>query len=328
MRRFLFRPMRLFISLVAAAATAQAGAQPLPYPSRPVSLVVPAAPGGLTDIIGRTFAPALGRAIGQPVVVVNRAGAGGAVGSAAVARADPDGYTVLMGITSLATLPAQAIITGAAPAFTLDELTPVAALSTEPMMLVTRTDGPYLTFKDVLKDARARPGAVAYSTTGVYGTYHVAIEMVAQAVNARLLAVHYQGGGEAMRALLGKDVNLSLVTRSVGLKQLRGGQLRALVAWSESRWPELPDVPSLKDEGVDAGYNLVTGLFVARGTSPATLKSLRDAVRVAIADPEFQATMIRLSATITHMDAPEFGKVWNSESARLAEVVRRMGKLQ
>lgn len=324
----ILRSPALCLALCAAAAlTSQASAQEA-FPSRSVTLVVPAAPGGLTDIIGRATAPALARALGQAVVVVNRTGAGGAVGSAAVAKGPADGYNLLVGITSLVTLPAQEIINNRPPAFRVEELTPIASLSTEPMMLITRPDAAYRSLKDVFDDARKRPGAVNYSTTGVYGTYHVAVEMVAHAADVRLVAIHYQGGGGAMRALLGKEVDLSLITRSVGLKRIQSGQLRPLAAWGPKRWEQLPDVPSLKDEGFDLGGDLVTGLFVATGTPGPVTKVLREAVRAAVNDEQFKATMAKLSAPITYLDGPGFEKLWKSEAVRLGTVVEKIGRIQ
>ena len=167
-----------FAFVVAAPASGQEA-----FPSRAVTLVVPAAPGGLTDIIGRATAPALSRALNQPVVAVNRVGAGGAVGSAAVARGPADGYNLLVGITSLVTLPAQEILNGRPPAFQVDELTPIARLSTEPLMLVAGPDSSYRTLADVIDAAKSKPDSIPYSTTGVYGTYHVAFEMVAHAAH-------------------------------------------------------------------------------------------------------------------------------------------------
>lgn len=298
------------------------------FPSRPVTLIVPAAPGGLTDIIGRASAPALTRALNQTVVAVNRPGAGGSLGTASVAKGKADGYTLLVGITSLVTLPAQAILNNTSPAFRVEELNPVASISTEPMMLVTRPDSLHRTLKDVLEDARKRPGAVNYSTTGVYGTYHVAIEMVAHATHVKLLAVHYPGGGAALRALLGKEVNLSLTTRSVGLTHIQNGQLRPIVAWSQKRWEQLPEVPSLADEGLGAGYDLVTGLFAPSGTPGPVMKVLRDAVRVAVGDPQFKSMMEKFSASITYLDGPEFDRLWKSEASRLGKVVEQIGRIE
>ena len=142
------------------------------------------------------------------------------------------------------------------------------------------------------------------------------------------MAVHYQGGGQALKALLTKDVELSLISRSVGLKQIQTGQLRAVAAWGQSRWPQLPEVPSLKDYGLDAGYDLVTGLFVARGTPPVVQKVLRDAARAAVNDGQFKATMARLSASVTYLDGPEFEKLWKSEAVRLGKVVEKIGRIQ
>lgn len=318
----------LALMLATCAAMGLPAVAQEPFPSRPLTLVVPAAPGGLTDIIGRATAPALSRALGQPVVVVNRAGAGGSVGSAAVAKGPADGYNVLVGITSLVTLPAQEILNNRPPAFHIDELAPLASLSTEPMMLVTAPDKLYRNLKDLLADADRRPGHVTYATTGVYGTYHVAVEMLAHETGTKFLAAHYQGGGGALRAVLGKEVDFSLITRSVGLKQIQSGSVRPIVAWGQARWEQLPEVPSLKDEGFSLGYDLVTGLFVAVATPAAQMKVLRQAVRAAVNDGQFKATMEKLSAPITYRDGPEFERLWKQEAVRLGRVVERIGRIQ
>jgi tripartite-type tricarboxylate transporter receptor subunit TctC len=317
----------LTVCLAAVPAVRGPSAQEA-FPSRPVNLVVPAAPGGLTDIIGRAVAPALSRALGQSVVVINRVGAGGSVGAGAVARGVADGYSVLVGITSLATLPAQEILNGRPPVFQVEELTALGSVSTEPLMLVTRPDTRFRALADVLEEARRKPETIAYSTTGVYGTYHVAFELVAHAANVKLLAAHYHGGGDALRALLSREVDLSLITRSVGLKQIQSGQLRALSAWGRERWPQLPDVPSLGDARIDAGYDLITGLFVARETPPRVQEILRRALRLAVEDEQFRATMEKLSAPVTYLDGPEFTKVWSAEAVRLGKVVQRIGRIQ
>ena len=295
---------------------------------RALTLIVGAGPAGLTDLLARAIAPSLSRALKQPVVVSNRAGAGGSVGGAAVAQSAPDGNTLLVAISSFATLPEQELINNRPPLFRFSELAPVAGISTEPMMLVVRQDSPLRTLKELIEDAKRRPGAMSYSTSGVYGTYHVAIQMLAHEVDIKLLAAHYKGGGDAMRALLGREVEFSLVSRSVGLAQIRGGALRPVVSWSQQRWEQLPEVPSLKDEGYALGYDLVTGLFAPAATPAAVSSHLRAAVRTAVADPQFRSAMEKMSAQITYYDAPEFGALWDRESARLVGVVRRIGRIE
>ena len=314
--------------LLTGALAAASGASAQDSAGRPLTLVVGAAPAGLTDLLARAIGPSLSRALKQPVVVSNRAGAGGAVGAAAVAQAAPDGNILLVAISSFATLPEQEIINNRPPLFRFSELAPVAGISTEPMMLVVRPDSPLRTLKDVIDAAKKRAGAVSYSSTGVYGTYHVAIEMLAHEAGIKLLAVHYKGGGDAMRALLGGEVEMSLVSRSVGIAQIRGGALRPVVSWSQQRWEQFPDVPSLKDEGFALGYDLVTGFFAPAATPAAQLQNLRNAVRAAVADSQFRGTMEKMSAQITYYDAPEFGALWERESARLNGVVRRIGRLE
>src|SRR5919198_6092476 len=196
------------------------------YPSRPITVVVPFPPGGVADIVARAAAPALQAALKQPVVVMNRPGAGGTVGTAAVANAAPDGYTLLMALASISTNPEQERLSGRPPAFELSQLAPIARVSIEPMLLAVRASSPYKSLRDIVADAKKRPGRITYASSGPYGVYHVATEMFAREAGIQLNHVPYKGGGPALLALLGGEVDIGLVTRSVGLKHLEAGAPR------------------------------------------------------------------------------------------------------
>lgn len=296
---------------------------------RPVSIVVPFPPGGVADIVARTIAPGMERAFRQPVVVINRPGAGGTVGTVAVAHAAPDGYTLLMALASISTNPEQDRIGGRSASFELADLTPLARLSVEPMLLAVRPDSPHRTLRDLVEDAQRRPGVLSYASSGVYGVYHIATEMFARAAGIQLNHVPYNGGAPALLALVGGDVDFGLVTRSVGLKQLQAGKLRPLAAWGGQRWDELPDVRTVAELGFAGGeYTLWSGLFVRAGTPDAVTMKIREAVRTTVTDPSFASTMARLHVAPSYLDAPEFARFWESDASRLTAVVRRMGKLQ
>lgn len=172
-------PAVLSIAL-AAPALAQTPT-PAPFPDKPVSLLVPFPPGGVADIVARTLKPVLERRLGQPVLVLNKIGAGGAIGTAAAAAAKPDGHTLLVTLASVSTTPEQERINNRPPAYVLNQFTPIARLSLEEMMLAVRAESPYRSVADVVADARRRPGQVSYASSGSYGVYHVATEMFAEA---------------------------------------------------------------------------------------------------------------------------------------------------
>ena len=298
------------------------------YPSRPVSIVVPFPPGGVADIVARALAPSLERALGKPMPIVNKPGAGGSIGAAAVASAKPDGYTLLMALTSVSTNPEQERINERPAPFQLEQLTPLARITTDPMMVAVRPESPYRSFKALVEDAKKRPGALSYASSGVYGVYHVATEMLANAAGIKMLHVPYAGGAPALTALLSGEVDVGLVTSSVGRPYLKAGKLRPLAAMSAERWEQVPDVPTLGELGFAVDYTLWSGLFAPAGTPADVLRTLDDAIRVAAADKPFVAAIERSGATVAYLDAAKFADFWKQDSERLIEAVRRIGKIR
>src|SRR3954452_14007633 len=168
------------------------------YPSRPITMINPFPPGGVVDIVGRPLAALMEKSLRQPVVMLNREGAGGAVGFAAAAKAPPDGYTILMGLSSISIFPVSDRINGKAPPYELKDFAPIALVTADPTVLVVRTDSPYRSVKDFVEAAKANPGKINYSSSGVYGTLHVAMEMFASAAGIKLFHVPYKGGRPAV----------------------------------------------------------------------------------------------------------------------------------
>ena len=298
------------------------------YPARVVSIIVPFPPGGVADIVARAVAPSMERALGQPILVINKAGAGGSVGAAAVASAPPDGYTLLMALASISTNPEQDRIGGVLPSFRLSQLSPIARISIEPMMLAVRAESPIISLGGLVEAAHKRPGKLTYASSGVYGVYHVATEMLAYEAHLSLHHIPYKGGAPALLALLSGEVETGLVTRSVGLKHLQAGTLRPLAALGSARWEQFPDVPTLKELGYDVDYSLWSGLFAPSNTPAGVNDMLRRAVRGAIADPQFRSAMAKMQASIAYLDAPDFKEYWDADSARLIRVVQRLGRLE
>src|SRR4051794_15643432 len=167
------------------------------YPSRAVTMIVPFPPGGVADIVGRPLATVMQKSLKHPVVVVNRTGAGGAVGMAAVAKSAPDGYTILMGLSSISIFPVSDRINGKEPLYEMSDFSPIALVTADPTVLVVRSESPYKTLQEFVAGAKARPGKINYSSSGVYGTLHVAMEIFANAAGIQLFHVPYQGGGPA-----------------------------------------------------------------------------------------------------------------------------------
>ena len=313
----------LHILLVSSLCSAQDG-----YPSKPITMVVPFPPGGVAELVGRPLAASMQPLLKQPVVIVNRPGAGGAVGMASVAKGPSDGYTILMGLSSISIFPVSDRINGKTPAYELSDFTPIALVTADPTILVVRTDGPYKTVKDFVDAAKANPGKINYSSSGVYGTLHVAMEIFANSAGIRLFHVPYQGGGPAVTALLGKQVEASAQGPAAAIGQIRGGTMRALASWGTERLKLLPDIPTFKELGYDAEFYIWTGVFVPAATPPAVVSRLRNVVREAAASPDFKAAMDKVQTPIAYLDAPEFKKYWDRDAARLKGALEKIGKVE
>ncbi len=297
------------------------------YPSRPITMIVPFPPGGVADITGRPTAHVMGKLLKQSVVVQNKGGAGGSVGTAQAARSAPDGYTILMALSSISVLPVADRLQGRAPAYELDQFAPIALISADPTVLVVRADGPYKTLKDLVEAAKAKPGAINYGSSGVYGTLHVAMEIFADAAGIKLFHIPYQGGGPAVAALLGGQIDALASGPSAAIGQIKAGKMRALAVWGDKRLASLPDVPSMKELGYDATFYIWSGLFAPAATPSPILMTLRDVVRRTAEDPEFKEAMAKVETPIAYLDAPAFKTFLDKDAARLKVAVERIGKV-
>jgi tripartite-type tricarboxylate transporter receptor subunit TctC len=298
------------------------------YPTKPVTMIVPFPPGGVADIVGRPLAATMEKTLKQPVVVVNRTGAGGAVGMAAAAKSAPDGYTILMALSSISIFPVSDRVSGKTPPYELRDFAPIALVTADPTVLVVRTDGPFKTLKDFVDYAKANPGKINYSSSGVYGTLHVAMEMFANAAGISLFHVPYQGGGPAVRALLAGEVQASAQGPAAAIAQIKAGKMRALAGWGAERLKLLPEIPTLKENGYDAEFYIWSGVFAPAGTPAPVLGRLRESVRAAANAAEFRGAMEKVSTPVSYLDAPEFQKFWERDAKRLAAAIEKIGPVE
>src|SRR6185436_18582174 len=273
----------LHVLLFSAACLAQDG-----YPSKPITMVNPFPPGGVADVVGRPLAALMEKNLKQPVVMINRTGAGGAVGMGAVAKSPGDGYTILMGLSSISIFPVADRVNGKPPAFELSDFAPIALVTADPTVLVVRSDGPYKTLKDLVEAAKANPGKINYSSSGVYGTLHVAMEIFSSSAGIKLFHVPYQGGGPAVTALLGGQVEASAQGPAAAIGQIKGGKFRALASWGTERLKLLPEIPTFKELGYDAEFYIWTGVFAPASTPAPIVNRLREAVKEAANAEEFR----------------------------------------
>jgi len=324
----LILPLLALAALVAGVPVQPAAAQE-PYPSRPISLVVPFPPGGVADLTARPVAAAIEKALRQPVGVVNKTGAAGAVGMQFVATSKPDGYTLLLALSSISIIPEADKLFGRPPAFTVDQFAPVALISADPTILVVRTESPWKTAKEFIEDAKKRPNQISYSSSGIYGTLHMAMELLSHAAGIKLRHVPYAGAGPALTALLGGHVDALASGPSVILPQIKAGKLRPLAGWGDKRVASLPDVPTFKELGYpEAEFYIWAGLFAPKGTPEPALRTLREAARAGVADPDFKSAMDKLDTPIAFKQGEEFQKFFEADARRLADGVRKVGRVE
>jgi tripartite-type tricarboxylate transporter receptor subunit TctC len=266
----------LTLGLPALIRTARAQA----WPDRQLTMIVPFPPGGQADLAARPIAAAMEKLLGRPVVVVNRGGAGGAVGNRAAAQSAPDGYTLLMTLSSLAVLPEADRLFGRTPSYEVSQLAPVGRVLADPTLLAVPSDAPWRTLDDLIADAKARPGTIPYGSSGTYGTLHVAMEMFAHSAGIKLLHVPFQGAGPAVTALLAGTVQALASAPGVLLGHVRERRLRVLANWGAQRIASFPDTPTFRELGhPSVEFYIWAGLFVPAGVPAPIMERLRAAVR-------------------------------------------------
>jgi tripartite-type tricarboxylate transporter receptor subunit TctC len=315
------------LGLVVALAVGAAAQEP--YPSRPITMVAPFPPGGVADLTARPVAAAMEKVLKSPVGVVNKTGAAGAVGMQFVATSKPDGYTLLLALSSISIIPEADKLFGRQPAFTVDQFAPIALISADPTVLVVRSESPWKSAREFIEDARKRSGQISFSSSGVYGTLHMAMELLQHTAGIKLRHVPYAGAGPALTAILGGHVDALASGPAVVLPHIKAGTLRALAGWGDKRVAALPDVPTFKELGYPAAeFYIWAGVFAPKGTPEPVLQKLRDAVRQAVNDTEFKAAMEKLETPIVFKQGEEFQRFFDADARRLAEGVRNVGRIE
>jgi len=299
------------------------------YPGRAISMIVAFPPGGVADITARPTAAAMEKILKQPVTVMNRPGAAGAVGNSAVANARPDGYTILMALSSISVIPAADELFNRKPAYALDQFAPIALVSADPTILVVHPSLPVKSAKELVALARSKPGEMSFSSSGVYGALHMPMEMFLHAAKLKMRHVPTTGGGPAITALLGGHVEMTAGGPAAISAHVKSGKMRAIVGWGAARHPSYPDVPTFREFGYkDVEYYIWAGMFAPRGTPDSVMKALRDAARRAVQDPDFKSTMAKVDSIVQYKDAPDFQQYWMADARRLAALVKVVGKVE
>lgn len=299
-----------------------------PYPSRPVSIIVSFPPGGQADLSARPLAAAMMQILKQPVVVINRPGASGAIGNRAVASATPDGYTVLVTLVSITTIPEVDRMFGRKPAYSMDQFIPLALLAADPSVLVVGADRPWKSVKELVADAKGRPDDIVYSHSGLYGPSHLPMEMFLHAAGIKMRGLPAVGGGPSMMLVLGGSAAMWASPPAMAVPHVAALKMRALASFGAQRHPAFPEVPTLKELGYEVEFYVWSGAFAPSGTPQPVIATLRDAIRKAVASAEFKTAMENMKTPNAYLDAPEFRDFLSKDAAMLRQAVERIGKVE
>jgi tripartite-type tricarboxylate transporter receptor subunit TctC len=319
-KHFLAHGLAVAIStLYVALAQAQS------FPSKPITLVVPFAPGASADGIARVIARDVAATLGQPVVVDNRPGGGGATGLLAVARAPADGYTIGLGATGA--IAVNPHLPDAAPLKPQSDLKPVAKLADIPLVFVAGKGAGFQTLGQFIDKSADDKEGVSYGNSGQYTSQHLAGELLANLTKTKMVSVPYRGSGPAITDLLGGQLPVAMVDLTSAYPHVKAGALVALGVTSPARTTVAPEIPTLAEAGVK-GYSAVAwmGLFAPASTPDAVMKQLSEAVKTAIAKPEVKAQILSLAAEPSYLDSAAFAKFINGESKKWADVIRSIPK--
>jgi tripartite-type tricarboxylate transporter receptor subunit TctC len=311
------------ILLLALSIAAPAHAQSA-YPAKPITLVAAFAAGGGTDTAARIIAKELAVELGQPVVVDNRAGAGGAIGAASVARAAPDGYTLLLGTGSeLVVLPA---VKAKPPYDTLKEFEPVAEIGTVSLVLVAHPSVQAGTVQELIALARANPGKLTYASFGIGSTNHLIGEFFSSKTGTDLLHVPYKGSAAAATDLISGQVKLAFDTVSVAMPLVQSGKLKALATLSASRSALAPDLPTMAQSGVSGlAIEGWMGILAPRNTPPAIVERLNKATNKVLAMPSIRDAFNERGVKVVAATPEEFGGFIKAEVKKWTDVAKESG---
>jgi tripartite-type tricarboxylate transporter receptor subunit TctC len=297
------------------------------YPSRPVTFVNPFPPGGAADVVGRPLAAVMEPLLKQPVVMETKAGAAGAVGAQFVANAKPDGYTLLVHIVSISGFPEVDKLFGRQPKFTRADFVPIARLTAGPMVLLVNDKQPYKNLKELVADAKQRPNAIVFSSSGLYGALHLPTALFMKSAGIQMRHLPTNGGGPALTAILGDNSQVLVSSIAAASGHMKSGKLRALAGFGEKRAASAPDVPTLKELGYDVEFSLWVGLFAPKGTPEAVVNRLREATKQAVATDQFQKAILNIGDEVAYLDAPDFAKFWDVDASRVEAAVKSIGKV-
>lgn len=306
----------LGLALITTGTAAQ------PYPNRPITLVVPYAAGGSSDVLGRLLSERLSRSLGQQVVIDNRAGAGSRIGTEIVAKAPADGYTLLLADMPHTIVPA---VQKGVPYHPVHDFTPVGLIGTTSMVLFVNTGVKAATAPDLVALAKASPDTITIASGGIGSTTHLTAELFQNRTGTKLVHIPFRGAGPAINDLFAGHVQSAFTTLATASAMLDGGGVRALAIASEARLPSRPTIPTFKEGGIDLVVEHWWGILAPAGVPAEIVTRLHKELSAVLADPDFATKLEPLGVAPSTKSPEEFRALLESETARWAEIVRSVG---
>jgi tripartite-type tricarboxylate transporter receptor subunit TctC len=291
------------------------------FPTKEVQIIIPWAAGGATDLIFRALAATTGKYLGKAVVVVNRPGGAGAVGFTEAMQAKPDGYTLVSAVTPLTILPHQA-----STAFTYKSFDPIINVVDDPSMFLVRSDAPWKSLKEFLDFAKKNPDMITVGNSGAGGGVHLVALAFEKAAGVKLNHIPFSGGGPSVTAILGGHVNAVSVSPPEGISQVQAGKLKIIALFAEKRFEMFPDVPTVKEQGINFAMGMWRGLAAPKGTPADVIKKLHDAFKQGMEDPALKKNAKDMAVNLSYLGPDAFGKWMAADHESYGKLVKEMKK--
>jgi len=314
------RAVGVFLGLVLVLGVFGPG-QAADFPTKEVQIIIPWAAGGATDLVFRALAASTSKHLGKAVVVVNKPGGAGAVGYTEVMQAHPDGYTLVTAVTPLTILPHQI-----KTAFTYKDFEPIINVVEDPAMFQVQADSPWKTLPEFLDYARKNPGMITVGNSGAGGGVHLIALAFEKAAGVKFNHIPFAGGGPSITALLGGHVHAVSCSPPEGIAHVKAGKLRIIALFSEKRMEAFPNVPVVREQGVNFTMGQWRGLAAPKGTPPDVIKKLHDAFKQGMEDPAFVKNATDMTVHLSYMGPAEFGKIMAQDHERYAKLVQDIKK--
>jgi tripartite-type tricarboxylate transporter receptor subunit TctC len=291
------------------------------FPTKEVQIIIPWAAGGATDLIFRALAATTGQYLGKAVVVVNKPGGGSAVGYTEGMKAQPDGYTLTSAVNPLTILPHQV-----KTAYTYKDFEPVINVVSDPSMFLLRSDSPWKSLKEFLDYAKKNPNMITVGNSGAGGGVHLVALAFEAATGVKFNHIPFSGGGPSVTAILGGHINAVSVSPPEGIEHVKAGKLKIIALFAEKRFEMFPDVPTVKEQGIDFVMGMWRGLVAPKGTPPDVIKKLHDAFKQGMDDPVFRKNAKDMVVNLHYLGPEAYGKLMASEHELYGKLLKEIKK--